>query len=215
MIGTAISYIRKRLDGHLQAALAIDSDGSARPLVDFVDGEKLDPLSVPMGTIGMVVVNVNEERGFSDANRFQRRIPDGAAFRMVQHHPDIHLEIVVLFLAKFKDYVHAWNQLSQVMAFFQQHSFFDAEQDSDLPDGIGRLVCELCSQSFQQQNELWSSLKISLQPAVLYRFRLLTLSGQPTAPQPLPVQAVRTQVVAHDRRNTLRSPPPVEALPDR
>jgi hypothetical protein len=101
------------------------------------------------------------------------------------------------------------------MAFFQQHSFFDAEQDSDLPDGIGRLVCELCSQSFQQQNELWSSLKISLQPAVLYRFRLLTLSGQATAQQPLPIQKVRTQVLARDRRNTLRSPPAVEALPDR
>jgi hypothetical protein len=215
MIGTAISYIRKRLDAHLQATLAIESDGSSRPLVDFVDGEKLDPLSVPMGTIGMLVVNVNEEREFSDANRYQRRVSDGATFRIVRHHPDLHLEIGVLFLAKFKDYAHAWNQLSQVMIFFQEHSLFDAEQDVDLPTGIGRLACELCSQSFQQQNDLWSSLKISLQPAVLYRFRLLTLSGQATAQQPLPIQKVRTQVLARDRRNTLRSPPAVEALPDR
>jgi hypothetical protein len=197
MIGTTIGYLRRRVDSHLRTILAIEADGSTPPLVNFLEGAKLDPLVVPLGTISMLVVNVNEDREFRDPDRFQRRISGGVAFRVEQHQPDIHLEILVLFLAKFQDYVHAWNQLSQVMLFFQEHAFFDAEQDADLPDGIGRLVCELCSLSFQQQNELWSSLKIPLQPAVLYRFRLLTFSGPATAQQP-PVQEVRTQVVGRN-----------------
>jgi hypothetical protein len=196
MIGTTIGYIRKRLDTHLRAALAIEADGSTPPLVDFLEGAKLDPLVLPLGSISMMVVNVKEDREFRDPDRFLHRVSDGAAFRMEQHRPDLHLEIGVLFLAKFKDYVYAWNLLSQVMLFFQEHPLFDVEQDDDLPEGIGRLVCELYSQSFQQQNELWSSLKIPLQPAVLYRIQVLTLRGQAMVPQPRPVQDVCTRVVA-------------------
>jgi hypothetical protein len=202
MIGSALVYLRKRVDAHLRSALALESDGSTADRVVFVEGDKLDPFTVPLGSIGMVVVNVREEREFRDANRHQR--PSGEGGGVERHHPDIHLEISLLFVAKFKDHAHAWNQLSHVIGFFQAHPLFDPETDNDLPNGLRRLTCELVSLSFQQQNEIWSALKTSLQPALLYRLHCLTFLGPATKHQPTPVEVIepRLQKSLH-----LRAPP--------
>ena len=212
MIGTALNYIRKRLDAHLLTALGLEADSGTAERVVFVDGDKLDPLTIPQGTIGMLVANVQEEREFRDPDRYQRRLANGQGSRPERHHPDIHLEFTILFIANFKDYVHAWNQLSQLLFFFQEHPVIDREEDVNLPAGIGRLAHELCSQSFQQQNELWSALKTSLRPSILVRCRLITLWGKAMEGQPLPVQTVKTRLNPQKIQANLRSPPPPEPL---
>jgi hypothetical protein len=213
MIGTALNYIRKRLDSHLRAALGLETDGSAAERVVFLEGDKLDPLTIPQGTIGMLVANVQEEREFRDPDRYQRRNANGKLSPSSRHHPDLHLEITILFIANFKDYVHAWNQLSQLLFFFQEHPVFDREDDVDLPAGIGRLANELCSQSLQQQNELWSALKTSMRPSVLVRFRLMTLWGKAMEAQPVPIQTVKTRLQPREIQANLRSPPTPDPLP--
>lgn len=201
MIGDALTYIRKRLDAHLRAVMGLAEDGSAAERVILVDGDKLDPFTLPQGTIGMLVANVQEDREFRDADRFQRRHGNGPGLKLEGHYPDIHLELFVLFIANFKDYATAWNQLYQVLSFFQQHPVFDTDSDKNLPPGIERLPSEidrlsneLCSQSFQEQNELWSALRTSLRPALLHRFRLITLRGQATKEQPIPIQRDQTEI---------------------
>jgi hypothetical protein len=207
MIGTALGYLRKRVDTHLRSVLDLERDGSTADRVVFVEGDKLDPFTVPLGTIGMVVVNVQEEREFRDANRYLRPLADGPG--SLHHHPDLHLEVSLLFVAKFKDYANAWNQLSHVMGFFQIHSVFDASADRDLPSGVKRLAGELVSLTFQQQNEIWSSLKTSLHPAVLYRFRCITMQGPPLEEQPRQVRTVEARVL---KEIHLRAPPLVPPL---
>lgn len=208
MIGTALGYIRKRLDAHLRSAQGMETDGGTADRVVFLEGDKLDPLSFPQRSIAMLVVNVQEEREFRDADRFHRRQANGQGNHSEHHYPDIHLEVAVLFIANFKDYTTAWNQLSQVLFFFQEHPVFDAAVDEDLPPGIGRLATELRSQSFQEQNELWSTLKTSLRPALLHRFRLITLRGKAMERQPVAIQTVQTSVKHQDHAVNLRSPPP-------
>jgi len=208
MIGTALGYIRKRLDDHLRTVLGLEPDGSTAERVVFVEGDKLDPLSIPRGTIAMLVANVQEEREFREPDRHLRRSTNGQGSQGERHHPDIHLEITVLFIAHFKDYANAWNQLAQLLFFFQEHPVFDATADKDLPAGIRRLANELCSQSFQQQNELWGALKTSLRPSVLYRFRLMTLRGRATKDQPAPIRTVETRLNPQEMGANLRSPPP-------
>ncbi|MEB3362423.1 MAG: Pvc16 family protein [Synechococcaceae cyanobacterium] len=207
MIGTTISYICKRVDSHLRSVNHIDSDGSSPPLVDLVDGSQLNPLILPLGSISMLVMDVNEDREFRDADRFQRRISTSESIRVENHYPDLHLEIGLLFVAKFKDYGHAWNQLSHVIGFFQIHPCFNVQNDRDLPEGVGRLAAEFRPQSLQQINDLWSALKISPHPAVFYRFRLLTISGPMLAQQPMPIQSVATKITPEPQTLNLRSPP--------
>ncbi len=207
MIGSVLSYIRKRLDDHLRSVQGLDADGGSADRVVFLEGDKLDPLTIPQRSIAMLVANVQEAREFRDADRFQRRLATGQHQQTEHHYPDIHLEIVILFVANFKDYATAWNQLSQVLFFFQAHPVFDAATDPDLPAGIGRLANQLCAQSFQEQNELWSALKTPLRPAILHRFRLITLRGNAMEQQPLPIQTVETSVQHQERAVNLRSPP--------
>jgi hypothetical protein len=206
MIGTALSYIRKRLDAHLRDVQGLESDGDAADRVVFLEGDKLDPLTLPQRSIVLLVVNVKEDRECWDADRF-RRLGNGLASSSERHYPDIHLELAVLFIANFKDYATAWNHLSQALLFFQQHPVFDRESDKDLPAGIDRLRSELCSQSFQEQNELWGSLRSSLRPAILHRFRLVTLRGKALAEHAPPIQTVRASVKRTANPTELRSPP--------
>lgn len=190
MIGTALNYIRQRLDDHLHAEQGPDSEPETEERVVFLEGDKLDPLTLPQRRISMLVVNVQEDREFRDADRFQRRHNNGHAGGYERHYPDIHLELAILFIANFKDYSTAWNQLTQLLFFFQQHPVFDRESDKDLPPSIERLTNELRSQSFQEQNELWGALRTALRPAILLRFRLITLRGEVVA-KPAPIKAMR------------------------
>jgi hypothetical protein len=210
MIGTTISYLCKRVDGHLRMVNQKDKDGSSPPLAALVDGSQLDPLVLPQGTISLMVVDVDEDREFRDADRYQRRIQKEESVRVENHYPDIHLEIGVLFVAKFKDYDRSWNQLSHVIGFFQQKPSFHAQQDLDLPKGIGRLNAEFRPQSLKEINDLWSALKISPHPALLYRFRLLTISGPMLDEQPMPIKSVETKFTPQPQSLNLRSPPLLE-----
>ena len=178
MIGNALAYIRKRLDAHLRAAQGEHSDGDTPDRVVFLEGDKPDPLTFPQSCIAMVVVNVQEDREFRDADRFQRRLPYNNSVQLEPHYPDIHLDLAVLFVASFKDYATAWNQLSETLFFFQQHPVFERSPDMDWPKSLERLSNELRTQSIQDQNEVWSALRASLRPALLYRFRLITLHGK-------------------------------------
>jgi hypothetical protein len=213
VIGDALTYIRRRLDAHLLSVMGLAEDGSSSERVMLVDGDKLDPLSLPQGTIGMLVAKVQEEREFREANRYQRRSANGQDNPTDRHHPDIHLELSLLFVANFKDYAHAWNQLTHLLIFFQEHPVFLAKEDKDLPEGIGRLANELCSPSLQEQNELWGALRSALRPSLLYRFRLLTVQGKAMDERSAPIQTVETRLRREEVPANLRSPPASDAQP--
>lgn len=210
MIGTMITYVRKRIDDHLRNVNQLEADGSSPPMADLVDGSQLDPLVLPLGTVSMVVVDINEDREFRDGDRYQRRTTTERPARIGNHYPDLHLEVSLLFIAKFKDYGRAWNQLTHIIGFFQQHPVFNAINDLDMPDGIGQLAANLAPQSLQQTNELWSALRIAPHPAVLYRFRILTISGPMLVDQPKLVKTVNTKLTPQPQDRNLRSPPMVE-----
>jgi hypothetical protein len=207
MIGTTLSYIRKRVDDHLRIVNHMKTDGNSPPLADLVDGSQLDPLILPLGTVSILIVDVNEDRACRDADRFQRRISTEKSVTIESHYPDLHLEIGLLFIARFKDYGRAWDQLAHIIGFFQQHPLFSPANDPALPDGIDRLSTNLCPQSLQQINELWSALKTPPHPALLYRLQLLTIRGPMITDQPKQVKTIKTKLTQQPHTQNLRSPP--------
>ena len=67
-------------------------------------------------------------------------LPDGS---IQQVDPPIHLNLYVLFVARFKDYLQSLRYLSLVLRFFQKHRVLDHESAPTLSDRIEKLTMEL------------------------------------------------------------------------
>ncbi len=169
MIGAALTYLRDKVNTHLQDG---ETD-SGQPLVVFIEGDKIDPLNIQSGRVNILVVNVEEERELRGANPYYDE-------RSQRINPDIPLTISALFIARFNDYPTSWNYLTDIIRFFQSHPVLEradnqAQSSNHMPEGIESLRCEMISLNFQQQNEVWGALRITQHPALLYKIKLITL----------------------------------------
>jgi hypothetical protein len=169
LIGAALTYLRDKVNSHLQDG---ETD-SGQPLVVFVEGDKIDPLNIQSGRVNILVVNVEEERELRGANPYYDE-------RSQRINPDIPLTISALFIARFNDYPTSWNYLTDIIRFFQSHPVLEradnqAQSSNNMPEGIESLRCEMISLNLQQQNEVWGALRITQHPALLYKIKLITL----------------------------------------
>jgi hypothetical protein len=176
LIGGALVFLRKHLDAHLKAELADDAgDDPLEDRVVFVEGDKIEPLSFKLGAVSTLLINVEEERQLRPAELYARRADDDTP-RWGQ--PDIRLVLYVLFVARFKQYDLAWDHLSKIIQRFQHIRVFERETTPTLPQGIDKLVLELVTLDFAQQNEVWNALRITHHPSILYRVKLITLRDE-------------------------------------
>ena len=185
MIGAALTYLRDKVNTHLQDG---ETD-SGQPLVVFIEGDKIDPLNIQSGRVNILVVNVEEERELRGANPFYDE-------RSQRINPDIPLTISALFIARFNDYPTSWNYLTDIIRFFQSHPVLEradnqAQSSNNMPEGIESLRCEMISLNLQQQNEVWGALRITQHPALLYKIKLITLRD----PHPQSIEITKNVIV--------------------
>ena len=184
MIGTSLAYLLKQVNAlTVPPQPKTKSAGSAKSapeegLVVFPAGTPAGTLLFPPEKITMVLVNIEEERAQRNLDQYSHRPIRGKPSQLLKRMPDIRLSLQVLFVASFVDYVTAWNQLSEVISGFQGHPVFSSEHNTDFPATMEMITTELISQSLKEQRELWATLGTSQLPAVLYRFRLLTLRAR-------------------------------------
>jgi len=180
VIGDTLVFLRKHLSSYLSAELGISPDEAGADKVVFVDGDKVDPITFPSGAVSALLINVEEERVLRAADRYVRRADDGSP----QHvQPDIRLVLYVLFVARFKEYEVAWEHLSKIIEHFQGVPVFEQETTPELPTGIEKLGMELVTLRFAEQNEVWSALRATYHPSILYRVKLVAMRDR--KPQPL------------------------------
>lgn len=172
MIADVLVFLRKHLDDHLRIAVGGSPDDPIGDRVVFIDGEHMDPLSFKLGAVTQLLINVEEERVLRPADLYSRRSQDGTPQR---GQPDLRLTLYVLFVARFKQYDAAWQHLSKIIEHFQTIRLFESQTSPELPAGVEKLVFELVTLRFAEQNEIWGALRTTLHPAVLYRVKLLRL----------------------------------------
>lgn len=186
MIGEVLSFLRRKLDDELRTG---SEDESAAEKIVFVDGDKMEPLQFKLGAVTLMLINVEEERTLRAADRYIQRNGDGS---VSPSFPDIRLTLHVFFVARFKLYDEAWDQLTKVISHFQSNPFYDRDNTPGLPGGVEKLIFELKTLDFAQQNEIWNALRVSHHPSVLYRANLvLVRDQQPAAPAPLVTKNLR------------------------
>jgi hypothetical protein len=89
--------------------------------------------------------------------------------------PDVKLNLYVMITTNFGDYSTALKYLSYVISFFQSKFVFDHQSSPKLDLGIEKLIVELYTLTFEQQNYLWSAVGSKLLPSVLYKVRMLVV----------------------------------------
>ncbi|MBL8350900.1 MAG: DUF4255 domain-containing protein [Burkholderiaceae bacterium] len=170
MIGDVLCLLRDRLNAHLSASLPDAGPDSAEARVQLIDGEKSDPIEFRLNAITVLLLNIEQETSQRSADPYLRT-PGEASLRKLQ--PEIRLNLYVLFVARFKVYEEGLNQLSLVIRFLLMNRALDQAGTPGLPASIDKLVLELVTMPLAEQNEIWSALRISYQPSVLFRVRMV------------------------------------------
>lgn len=128
-------------------------------------------IAIPNDTLGLTLVNVEEER-IMKSQITHVTTPKGTVANI---NPEIKLNLYVLFAANFADYSSSLKFLSGVFRFFQSKTVFTSDNTPIMDPTIQKLIVELYSLSFEQQNHLWGYLGAKFIPSVLYKIRLVTI----------------------------------------
>jgi hypothetical protein len=181
VIDKALLFLRDQLNVALAATLGGGSGGT-EDAVTFPEGDKLDPLTLKTGQINALLVALEQDHVMRRNDPFVRIMPDGSAARA---EPEIRLNLMVLFVARYHVYEAGLSALSQVLAYFQSNPVFTAALAPALDPRIERLTLELHTMSMSEQNDLWGALRLAYHPSLLFKVRMLVFQdagAQPGVP---------------------------------
>ena len=175
MICDVLLFLKNHLNTHLNVDSGLDAGESAEDKVVFLDGEKMDPITFKLGSVTVLLINVEEENTMRPADLYTAVSADGTQGKA---QPDVRLNLYVLFVARFRQYEQGWRYLSRIIQHFQSHRVFDSHSAPELNDNIERLIMELVTLPLTEQNELWNSLRTTYHPSVLYKVKTVVLRGE-------------------------------------
>lgn len=148
-------------------------------LVDAFNDEQADPLQ---NRIIASVVNVEQDSLLR--NMPSTRVVRNAAGELsgeTQEAPII-LNLYVMFSANNSNYENALFYLSAVIAFFQRQHIFQAPAPAadsifQAVPSFEKMIFDLYTMSFEEQNQLWGILGGKYIPSVFYKVRLTAIQA--------------------------------------
>lgn len=175
MIEKPLQFVAAALNSYLRLRNRSTGTNTFLELTDIVDEQ--GKFSVAQGTVGMSLVNIEEER----VNRAQTRdVIRGANGDLEYANPEIRLQVHLLFVANFKDHDESVKNISAIISYFQANNVFTPSRYSELDPNIDKIVFELGSYGFEQLSYIWGVLGTNYRPSVLYRMRLVAIQeGMP------------------------------------
>jgi hypothetical protein len=167
MIDKALEFLHKQLNDYIQLKTG-DDDKLVLSNVVKPGGD----MDIPNGSLGLTLINIEEER--IGKTYGHPNLKNGNA---EYKHPEIRLNLYILICANFvsTNYIEGVRLLSYASGFFQKKRVFDQHNSSELDENITRLIVDLNSLSFEQQNHLWGTIGAKFLPSVCYKIRLVTI----------------------------------------
>jgi hypothetical protein len=188
MIADVIKFLRKRLN---KALPRDSSEGAAEDLFVYVGTNKDDSVSFKSDAVSILLVRIEEETALRQAVPYASISADGKHQKVA---PEIRMNLWVLFVARFPDdYSLSLQHISDVISYFQNHRVFNQENSTDLKEGVSKLVLELVTPTFAEQNEIWGALRSAYQPSSLYKISMIIFRDEDA--KVLPAVKEQTQTV--------------------
>lgn len=174
----------KFLTEHLNQLLRAGGPPGGEDLLEWGNIAQLEMLGANDATlenrIVLTLVNLEEEKTLKNG----KNIAEIGNIK-IAHQPPVHLNLYLLFSMRFTDYDNAIKNLSSVLLVFQQQPVLTPATTPALPAGLEKLLFELVTLSFEQQNHLWGVLGGKHYPSALYKVRMVRLLELPVEEAPL------------------------------
>ena len=177
MISEALIFLKGHVQSYLEAKSGTHQNAGADPAKVVFIGTDVDPINFATGAVSILLINLEEEKTMraADLHIKPAPTPDGTAQRI---QADIRLNLYVLFVARFAKYEDSLSYLSLIIRHFQNYRVFDHRNAPELSDEIEQLVMELITLPLSEQNDLWSALRTTYQPSVLYKVKMIVIRDE-------------------------------------
>ena len=172
MFSEVLEFLQKRLNSYFEM-----KTGHSREIVKFIDGTKELPGNIENDAVSPILMNLEEERTLRPADLYKGTVQGGVKTGSL---PSIRLNLYILFVCKFADYKQSMRFLSFVVRFFQSHRLFNHKNSPDLHPDIDKLIMELITTPFSEQDNIWNALRSPHLPSVLYKVSLLVFREEDT-----------------------------------
>lgn len=175
MIEDVLQLLKDTVNEHLSASSGWGTTQADHGQVVFLDSEKGESADFKLGAVTLLLVNLEQEHSLRPPDLHRRTLPDGTTQRI---HPPVHLNAYVLFAARFKEYKQSLRYISLILQFFQTHRVLDHESTPALNPRIEKVLMELQTLPFSECYSLWSLLRASYQPSLLYKARMVVYQDE-------------------------------------
>ena len=165
MVDKALLFLRDQVNDYL---LSITGESEKLVVGNVVNqsGE------LTASELGLSLLNIQEER----VNKSQTPYTGGPRGYSALINPEIKLNLYVLFTANFgANYDEALKFICHVITFLQGKNVFTRENAPDLDPGIEKLIVDLVSPTFEEQNRIWTTLGAKYIPSAVYKIRMLVV----------------------------------------
>ncbi|MBE9116387.1 DUF4255 domain-containing protein [Lusitaniella coriacea LEGE 07157] len=166
MLDAALTFFQEQLNNYIK----IKTGGQKEDTVRFAEIQPPKEVGMQSNAITALLVNLEEERIFRSGAAYSSNLPNGTSRPA---NPNLCLNLHLLFIANFKDYVEGLRVLSLVLKFFRSYRLFDCQKFPSLSPEIEQLSTEMVNLSFMEQGELWRSLELPCSPSALYKVRMI------------------------------------------
>jgi hypothetical protein len=148
--------LRSGIGDRVVAGMLVGADGKANSSVN--------------DKVAAAIVNIEEDRVYKSVETMVKT--DGA---VRTSRPEIRLKFYLLFAANLTKYDEALKAIGAIVTFFQHRDIFEYAAIPALEGVAGRMVFELYSLTFEQQNHLWGALGAKYVPSVVYKVGVITV----------------------------------------
>ncbi len=153
------------------------------------DGKEAYNTGVSDGTSHFMVLtlaNIQEERHLRPAHGI-REIPGP---ELLKQNPEVNLNLFLLCSAFSSQYETALDMVADVIKFFQAKPYFDPANTPGMDAEIKKIVADLDTMSFEQQNYLWGLMGAKYMPSVVYKLRTFSLADEGISDKSKPVTEI-------------------------
>lgn len=183
MIDAVFKVLRDGLADHLWLSGDANAAESDPEPVVFFSSDSIASVEFKLGAVTMMLVNLEEDRAALPADPYRRTSANGATLLVRRPVP---MNVYVLFVARFADYLESLRRLSLVVQFFQRHPVIDHESTPTLSPAIHKLVCELVSIPLAERNQVWTNLNTAYQPSLIYKLKMVVFHDEDGVPAAAP-----------------------------